>query len=394
MDACAADMTGPGAGAIATIQLFGESAQAVLSGVFRSSENGPPVFQEGRILLGHIVDGADIIDQVTVGCEGPQTFAIHCHGNPLIVERIMKMLQSRGVELVTAEALLARTLSAELSGNSIAIEAKLALTKVKTVEGARIVAAQMEGGLCQRVRQWSLEMGSISPREIGDQAKQILSDSETAHLIVCGCTIALVGPPNTGKSTLLNALAGCEKVIVTDIEGTTRDWVSTEILIPPLAATIIDTAGLDAELTATNDNAIDQAAQARSVEVIDKADLILLVLDLSRPTPPSAERLLEALADKRVLTVLNKSDLPPRLDLARLPAGLCGTIRISARQGSGIDDLIRAIHHTCGVTDFDPHTPIAFTARQRDLLGGIASALSETEVASLISELLEGPVSV
>ncbi len=100
MDTVAALMTGPGVGAIATIQLFGESAEAFVSDVFRSSAEKPHAFEVGHILLGHIVDGADTVDQVTIGCEGPRTFAIHCHGNPLIVERIMKVLQGRGVELV------------------------------------------------------------------------------------------------------------------------------------------------------------------------------------------------------------------------------------------------------------------------------------------------------
>ncbi len=393
MDTVAALMTGPGAGAIATIQLFGESAEAVVSDVFRSSVEKPHAFEVGHILLGHIVDGTDTVDQVTVGCEGPQTFAIHCHGNPLIVERIMKLLQGRGAELVDAQVLLTRMLSGEEAGDSIALEAKLALTKVKTVEGARIIAGQIEGGLGQRVRQWVLELDSMSIDEIAPQARQILRDSEIARLIAFGCTIALIGPPNSGKSTLLNALAGCEKAIVTEIEGTTRDWVSTEILIPPLAAHVIDTAGLDAALAATGDE-IDEAAQTRSVEVFRHADLVLLVLDLGRQMAQIDERLLDVLRDRHILTVLNKADLPPRLDLTLLPAGLGEPIRISAKHAMGLDDLILTIHRILGVTDFAPPTPVAFTTRQRTLLEGIASAGSKAEVASFISELSEGSVSV
>lgn len=394
MAAFAAVMTGSGAGAIATIQLCGESARAVLSEIFLSSGRGSPAFELGRIRLGHIVDGTEVIDQVTVGCEGPDVFAIHCHGNPLITERIMSLLQSRGVDVLAAGSALARTLSTERPADSIAIEAKLALTKVKTIEGARIIVAQIEGGLTQTVRRWSRETDSISLAEIAGQATQILRDSQTARLIVEGCTVALIGPPNTGKSTLLNTLAGCEKALVTDIEGTTRDWVCAEILIPPLAATVVDTAGLDTDAVAADGDDIDQAAQARSVEILRRADLVLLVLDVSRPDAHMGEKLLEAMADKRILTVLNKSDLPSRLDLAALPADTDKSVRISAKQAVGIDDLVRAIHRTLGVASFDPHTPVAFTARQRSLLQRIASTSSETEGASLISELLEGPVSV
>lgn len=386
----AAVMTGSGAGAIATIQLFGESAQAVLFGIFRPSGNKLPAFETGRILFGHVVDGAEVLDQVAVGCEGPHAFAIHCHGNPLIVERIMKLLQGRGVELLNAESLLGKMVWEEQRDDSIAVEAKLVMTKVKTVEGARIIMAQIEAGLAQTVRRWSQKSDSMSLAGIAGQARQILRDSQTARLIVEGCTVALIGPPNTGKSTLLNALAGCEKAIVTDIEGTTRDWVSTEILIPPLAATVVDTAGLGADAVAAGDDGIDQAAQARSVEVLRRADLVLLVLDLSRPEARIDERLLEALAGRRILTVLNKSDLPSRLDLAALPASLGEPVRISAKQAIGIDDLIRAIHRTLGVADFNPHTPVAFTARQWTLLGRLAFAGTASDAAAIVADILHG----
>ncbi|HPC95438.1 MAG TPA: 50S ribosome-binding GTPase [Sedimentisphaerales bacterium] len=304
----------------------------------------------------------------------------------------MSLLRSRGVDLLAAESALARTLSTERPDDSIAIEAKLALTKVKTIEGARIIVAQIEGGLAQTVRRWSREKDSISLAEIAGQARQILRDSQTARLIVDGCTVALVGPPNTGKSTLLNTLAGCEKAIVTDIEGTTRDWISAEILIPPLAATVIDTAGLGADAVAADGDGIDQAAQARSVEILRRADLVLLVLDLSRPDPHMGEKLLEALADKRVLTVLNKSDLPSRLDLAALPADTDKSVRISAKQAVGIDDLVRAIHRTLGVASFDPHSPVAFTARQRTLLGRLAVTGMVSDAAAIVADILRGPI--
>ncbi len=388
----AAVMTGPGAGAIATILLVGESAHGVLSGIFRPSGNRPPAFEAGRILLGHIVDGDDTVDQVTIGCEGPGTFAIHCHGNPLIVERVMKLLQGRGVALLAAERLLARTFAAEQPDDSIVVEAKLALTKVKTLEGARIIASQMEAGLSQKVRQWSLEIDSVPADEIARQAGQILRDSEIARPLVSGCTLALIGPPNTGKSTLLNALAGCEKAIVTDIEGTTRDWVSCEILMGPLAATVIDTAGLDADAVAAGRDEIDPAAQARSVEILHRADLVLLVLDLSRPQVRIDAKLLETQAGKRVLTVLNKSDLSPRLDPAALPARLGEPVRISAKQVTGLDDLIGAIGRTLGVADFDPHTPIAFTCRQKALLERLASAAAPSDPAATIATLHHGPI--
>jgi tRNA modification GTPase len=382
-------MTGRGAGAIATIQLVGEQAPVILANLLRLAGDKPAELTTGRILLGHIVDGDEAVDQVTVGCEGPGSFAIHCHGNPLIVERIMGLLQRNGVELLTAEQLLAKTLATQPSLNSVAVEAKLALTTVKTVEGAEILNHQIESGLSAKVKQWRQELDKVPLLQIAAEAEQILNDSEPARLIVSGCTIALIGPPNTGKSTLLNTLAGREKAVVTDIRGTTRDWISAEIHIPPLAATIIDTAGLDPSLAAGD---IGRAAQQKSIEIIRRADLILLILDASQPADQLNKTLSNTLLNKRTVVVLNKADLPERFDCARLPAHLARPVRISAKQGTGIEDLIRAIHQALDTAVFDSETAIAFTSRQISLLEDLKQAPSKPEAHRIMLQLLVGPL--
>jgi tRNA modification GTPase len=327
-----------------------------------------------------------------VGCESPGVFAIHCHGNPLIVERIMGLLQRHGVKLLTAEQLLTKTLAAQPPLNSIAAEAKLALTTVKTIAGAEILAHQIDSGLSAKVRQWQQEFNKMPLSQIAAEAERILRDSEPARLIIGGCTIALIGPPNTGKSTLLNTLAGREKAVVTDVRGTTRDWVSAEIHIPPLAATVIDTAGLDSSLASCGE--IDQAAQQKSVEIIDRADLILLILDASQPADQLSTTLVDKLLKKRTIVVLNKADLPERFESSSLPARLGQPIRISAKQGDGIEDLIHAIHQACGLPEFDRLASIAFTGRQRKALVQLRVAASVSEAAQIIEELICGPLVV
>ncbi len=381
----AAVMTGLDAGAIATIGLCGDSAEAILHSIFRRPNGKPFELAAGRILLGDIVEGRQIIDQVTVGCEGPETFAIHCHGNPLIVEQIMGLLQRHGVQPVRAEQLLVR--GAE---DSIAIEAKLALTGVKTIEAAGLIASQVNGGLAAKVHRWQAELDSTPIEQITAEARQILQDSDKARRILSGCTIVLVGPPNSGKSTLLNALAGREKAIVTDIPGTTRDWVSAEIRIPPLAATLIDTAGLDPALAESG--GIDQAAQDKSIEAIDRADLVLLVLDASQPAGGAFEGITERLIGRRVITVFNKTDLPPRLDPKSLPSQLQHAVCMSAKRETGIDDLIRAVHSACGVTDFVLNMVVTFTERQRTLVERLAASESSGEAGACIEALLHGPI--
>lgn len=381
MPSFAAVMTGPGAGAIASIQLAGDAAPAVLAQVFRPAAGEPPRFETGRILLGRIVDGAETIDQVTVGCEGPGSFAIHCHGNPLLLEAIVTLLERHGVELLPA----ARLLVACGSGNAIADEARLALTTVRTLAGARLIAHQVEAGLSQKVRQWLRQLESGTSSGLADEVRHILRDSETARLLIEGCTVALIGPPGAGKSTLLNTLAGREKAIVTGIKGTTRDWISAEIHLPPLAVTLIDTAGIVAA-----EDGIDQAAQVRSLEVLDRADVVLLVLDVHESVARIDVALSERLSAKKVIPVLNKADLPARLPVSDLSPYAHAPVHISAKHGAGIDEVAAAVVAVTGATDLDLCTPVAFTLRQRRLLEHVPTDPAGAALVRLV-ELLRGP---
>jgi tRNA modification GTPase len=401
MNTFAAVMTGKGTGAISTVQVFGGSAEDVVKKIFTSAGTKPAKFKTGEILLGKIADGNKTIDQVTIGCEGPKTFAINCHGNPLIVADTMQLLQRCGVKLLTAEQLLTKILSAQKSVNTIAVEAKLAQLKAKTIQGTKIIINQVEAGLSKKTAEWLKSIDAISLNQISAEAERILENSRTAKLIIAGCTAALIGPPNSGKSTLLNYLVGRQKAIVTDIKGTTRDWVEAVCQIESLSLRLIDTAGLDEKLPAPKDT-IKEAAQKKSVEISEQADLILLVLDNSQTNNQLDERLLEKIASKpvlseaegRVLTVLNKTDLPPKFDIGKLPETLSNTVQISAKEGTGIENLIEKIRQICGVTDFVLKTAVYFTNRQKNLLQQLKKTKSKQQATSIITELLNGQLRV
>ncbi|GAI01898.1 unnamed protein product, partial [marine sediment metagenome] len=106
MGVFAAVMTGKGTGAISSVQVFGDSAEAVIKKIFKPAGKKPPTFEPCVICLGTISDGAETIDQVAIACEGPANFAINCHGNPLIVASLMQLLQRHGAALLTTEELL------------------------------------------------------------------------------------------------------------------------------------------------------------------------------------------------------------------------------------------------------------------------------------------------
>ena len=389
----AAVMTGKGTGAISTIQIFGDSAEAVLKKVFRPTGKKTAKFETGEILLGSICDGAEVIDRVTLGCEGPETFAIHCHGNPLIVEMIMQLLRQHGANLVTAEQLLARILTSQGRIDTIAVEAKLAQPKARTIQGAKIIASQIDAGLSKKAQDWLGGMDETSLDEIKAEASRILQESQTARLIMYGCTAVLTGPPNSGKSTLLNCLAGRQKAIVTDIEGTTRDWVSAECRIGSLAVKLIDTAGLDEEIPHPQDG-IEQAAQKKTAEILEQADIVLLVLDNSQPAEELDNQLFERITNKQVIAVLNKSDLPAKLDPDSLSTFVSDIARISAKEGTGIEDLKEKIRQTSGAADFDLRQPVCFTKRQEDILKQLTGTESKHQAASITTELLKGQIRV
>jgi len=394
MSTFAAVMTGKGTGAISTIQVFGDSAEPLIKKIFKSTGGKPAALKPGKILLGQITNGAETIDEVIVGCESANSFAINCHGNPLIVADIMKLLAQYGVTLLTAEELLAKILSAQKHIDTIKLEARLAQIKAKTIEGTKIIANQIDAGLNKKAKRWLKDMNKTPLKEIKADIERILKKSKTAKLIIDGCTIVLSGPPNTGKSTLLNYLAGKQKAIVTGIKGTTRDWVSARCRIGALSAELIDTAGLDEKLSAAPEDSLEKLSQEKTAEILEKADLVLLVLDNSETSNQLDDLLVEKITNKKILTVLNKSDLPGRLDTGKLPQVLGDTVRISAKLGTGIGNLLKEIRQLCGVADFDLNTDVCFTDRQRNLLKKLRKTSSKQQAASIITELLNGLLNV
>ena len=203
----------------------------------------------------------------------------------------------------------------------------------------------------------------------------------------------IAGPPNSGKSSLLNLLTGKDKAIVTDIKGTTRDYVTSEIVLENLPLELTDTAGID-EILALKSDAIEKTSQEKSLGILENADLVLFVLDSSEDDFQLQESYIKAITDKKIITILNKSDLPGKRNKTSLPARLDKAVLISTKTGEGIDDLKQEILQIYCSDEFDIYEPVVFTDRQRQLLKQLRQINSADKANLLITELLNGQLKV
>ncbi|MBW8014570.1 MAG: GTP-binding protein [Planctomycetes bacterium] len=370
--------TAKGAAAIAVVEVFGSGAVDVVRSIFQSDTGKPCAFKESVIYTGYVTDDGEIIDHVVAASTEENAIEISCHGNPLIVEMVMGALSKAGAKLVDAEKLIAEKLIAKGRTNSIEIEAEIEKLKAVSMAGVKAIAANdLSAVACD----WLKRIDSLTIDDIKDKCKDILSASEPAKYLIGVCRAVIAGPPNSGKSTLLNFLCGREKAIVTDIAGTTRDWVSGTCRAGDLVIELFDTAGLDASII--GESAIDGESQRRSRQLLNECDIVLLVLDSTQSADEFDFDIITK-SGKKVITIFNKSDL------GEMP-GEQGSINISAMTGAGIDQLMKLISDVL-VGNGQIAKTICFTERQTAILKRITKCDNIKSTKDLIKELVNGEI--
>lgn len=351
-------LTPPGAGAIAVIRISGPRAGPIVADLFRPLAGGPLPEFTNRLVYGMVIVDESPIDEVLAGAAAGSDKAIDlcCHGGIRIVERILQALSRCGAEPVE------RNQEHQVPwpvDTLVQAEAVRALAETRTEAGARFLARQYVE-LPERIRR------IVSAcREDGIAAEQLLRDTldgcTRARYLLAGATVAIIGSPNAGKSTLFNRLTGRTSAVVSPLDGTTRDWLSEWTELGGVPVRLIDTAG-----ARDPSNELEAAAIERGSDFSTGADLRLVMMDASAPPPEAVVRRVRAwLTPGPCILVLNKIDLGDAAGVERAVASADAPVcRVSALTGEGLDSVEAAIQRCFGSDAERSPGPTAFTTRQ------------------------------
>jgi len=362
-DTIAAIATPPGRGGLGVLRLSGRDSRAIAGRILRFS--GEPCWRPWSVQIAELVAGdGSLVDEVLVSFfEHPRSYTaedvveISCHGSPVVLRHALDRACEHGARPAGPGEF---TLRAYLNGriDLPRAEAVRDLIEATTLYQAKIAARQLQGSVSKRVAPIKeqlldlislLEAGidfaedDVPVAEAGeilsrlevllDRVRQFAGSYSFGKLVHEGLTIAIVGPPNAGKSSLFNRLLERDRAIVTEIPGTTRDMVSETSSLEGIPVRLMDTAGIRQA-----DDRIEALGVERSLQAMADADLILVVLDLSQPgRPDDADLLARAASQGRSILVANKCDLPPAAQPPR------GASVVSALTGEGIPELRRRI---------------------------------------------------
>lgn len=350
-------LTPIGQGGIGVVRVVGPGAVELVGRVFRARSGALVEVDPTRIHYGHIVDDGEMVDEVLVRFVPPDAAEVDCHGGIVAVQRVLECLVKQGATAVEPKTLLDRQ-----APSRIRAEAATALLRAATPLGVEALLDQLNGAL-------EAALGALpwdEPAHAADALRHLLPSERFGRALWQAPAVAIVGPANAGKSTLFNALAREERMIVLPQPGTTRDAVSTEVAIAGLPVWLVDTAG-----EREPDSAIEVEAIARSRSAAAAARLVLLLLDGAQPEPPAADLVGRARLPHH-LAVLNKADL----GLAAWTADLPDAIAISAATGDGLDELCRRIAAALvGNPQHARGEPMVFTERQGNLLRSAVAAI-------------------
>lgn len=363
---CAAIATAVGPSGIAVVRISGVNALAITAKIF----SGPVETYKGHTVhygTIHTVDGKKIDDVLLLVMRAPRSFTgddtveIHCHGGSLIPKMVLQAALDAGASPAEAGEF---SFKGFMNGKMDLLQAEAIQAKIAAKNELALSCAQeqMDGVLSKKVRQWQKELTDIgaifeawvdfpeeglefsSFEEVSERLEKIAAQMHSLMVtfdattpIREGVAVSIVGSPNVGKSSLLNALLGQERAIVSPIAGTTRDIVEDQLRVNGLHLRLIDTAGIR-----ETDELIEQEGIRRSKKAIDRADVVLLVLDIT--SPYVHEPFFETLPKDKTVVIWNKIDLASQECISAQPnLAFAHTVQVSAKNSFGLESLCAAI---------------------------------------------------
>lgn len=375
--------TAPMKSALAVIRVSGDESFSVVSKCFSKDLAN---ITKRTALVGEISNGKEIIDQVVViAYKGPKSFTgedlveIICHGSTLIANEIIELLIFKGakhadrgefsmraflnqkIDLVQAEAIndvINATTKEAKKISMFSLEGDVSKliypVKVMIADLISLIEVNIDYPEYEDIEVANKEKIISDIDKINIVLKELTTQGEKAKIIKDGLKVGIFGKPNVGKSSLLNALLGEEKAIVTDIAGTTRDVVEGDIVLKGLTLHLLDTAGIR-----ESDDVVENIGVNKAKAIIDEAELVIVVIDASKELDKQDKDILELTKDKKRIIVYNKKDLA-----ISIPDN---SVAISAK-GNDIDALVKAIHDAVGIDEVVFNQPSLNNARQIGLL--------------------------
>ncbi|MGL4330927.1 MAG: tRNA uridine-5-carboxymethylaminomethyl(34) synthesis GTPase MnmE [Clostridium sp.] len=397
-DTICAIATALGEGGIAIIRISGDDALEIASKIFRA-KSGIDIKEMKTYTMryGNIIDynTEELIDEVIVSyMKGPKSFTaedtveINCHGGVTSTNKVLEAVIKAGARLAEPGEFTKR---AFLNGriDLSQAEAVIDIIRAKTDLAMKSALLQSTGSLSQEISKLNgyllnvlalieyavdfteddEEVDETIPVRVAEDLenainnmKVLLKTAEEGKIIREGLSLAIVGKPNVGKSSLLNALLKEKRAIVTDIAGTTRDVIEEYINLDGIPVKIIDTAGIR-----ETEDVVEKIGVERSLEKIEEADLVLLVLDSSRALDEEDKEIIEVVKNKKTVVLLNKIDLEGKIDNSELDL-FENIINISAREEMGIVDLKNTIKNMFFSGKIDGESLIISNTRHKQAL--------------------------
>lgn len=366
-DTIAAIATPLGESGIGVIRISGSKAYDVGDAIFQSKSSLPLAQRRDRsIQYGLIVDddGKAVDEVILLIMKGPRSYTaedvleIQCHGGRQSLSEILGLVLRHGARLANPGEFTQR---AFVNGriDLAQAEAVMDVIQAKSAQGLTSAVSQLEGRLSRVVGDMRLHLtdfitrlevtvdypeedleeievpdiaGAI--REMEQRLDAMLAESKSGRMMRDGVMAAIAGTPNAGKSSLLNRFLETERAIVTDVPGTTRDVIEEWISIQGVPICLVDTAGIR-----STDDTVEQIGVRRAKEYMERADIILVVVDQSRPLQEEDRQILETARGRQALIVLNKEDLQPAFETEELQSYGLPLLSISASTGAGMGEL-------------------------------------------------------